>query len=106
SKQESGIKRRSSHFSCVNTVPVNTYPIEAAGETEEAAPNEETQAANPSHAPQARRQYTRRKYDRYFSPKRILLFALLLVSLTSLAIVIYGKCEQVSHEQKMKILVI
>ncbi|WP_421241910.1 hypothetical protein, partial [Aeromonas enteropelogenes] len=25
SKQESGIKRRSSHFSCVNTVPVNTY---------------------------------------------------------------------------------
>ncbi|WP_448018059.1 hypothetical protein, partial [Aeromonas hydrophila] len=24
-KQESGIKRRSSHFSCVNTVPVNTY---------------------------------------------------------------------------------
>ncbi|MFQ2579558.1 substrate binding domain-containing protein, partial [Aeromonas caviae] len=26
SKQESGIKRRSSHFSCVNTVPVNTYP--------------------------------------------------------------------------------
>ncbi|EOI3362211.1 winged helix family transcriptional regulator, partial [Aeromonas hydrophila] len=40
--------------------------------------------------PQARRQYTRRKYDRYFSPKRILLFALLLVSLTSLAIVIYN----------------
>ncbi|MGU5690922.1 NAD(P)H-dependent oxidoreductase, partial [Aeromonas caviae] len=27
SKQESGIKRRSSHFSCVNTVPVNTYPV-------------------------------------------------------------------------------
>ncbi|WP_323938917.1 hypothetical protein, partial [Aeromonas caviae] len=26
-KQESGIKRRSSHFSCVNTVPVNTYGI-------------------------------------------------------------------------------
>ena len=35
-------------------------------------------------------QYTRRKYDRYFSPKRILLFALLLVSLTSLALVIYN----------------
>ncbi|MFQ1749052.1 hypothetical protein ACK4AA_20795, partial [Aeromonas veronii] len=27
SKQESGIKRRSSHFSCVNTVPVNTYSV-------------------------------------------------------------------------------
>ncbi|WP_324005847.1 winged helix-turn-helix domain-containing protein [Aeromonas hydrophila] len=78
----------------IDTIPRVGYifcaPIEAAGETEEAVANEETQAANPSHAPQARRQYTRRKYDRYFSPKRILLFALLLVSLTSLAIVIYN----------------
>lgn len=65
-------------------------PIEAAGETEEPAPNEEIQATMPSQAPQARRQYSRRKYDRYFNPQRIFLFALLLVSLTSLAVVIYN----------------
>ncbi|MCF7741565.1 winged helix-turn-helix domain-containing protein [Aeromonas veronii] len=78
----------------IDTIPRVGYmfcaPIELAGETEEPAPAEEIQAPMPSHAPQARRQYTRRKYDRYFSPKRILLFALLLVSLTSLAIVIYN----------------
>lgn len=78
----------------IDTIPRVGYmfcaPIELAGESEEPAPAEEIQAPTPSPAPQARRQYTRRKYDRYFSPKRILLFALLLVSLTSLALVIYN----------------
>lgn len=78
----------------IDTIPRVGYmfcaPIELAGESEEQAPAEEIQAPTPSPAPQARRQYTRRKYDRYFSPKRILLFALLLVSLTSLALVIYN----------------
>lgn len=78
----------------IDTIPRVGYmfcaPIELAGETEEPAPAEEIHAPTPSPEPQARRQYTRRKYDRYFSPKRILLFALLLVSLTSLALVIYN----------------
>ncbi|WP_337074962.1 winged helix-turn-helix domain-containing protein [Aeromonas veronii] len=78
----------------IDTIPRVGYifcaPIEAAGETEEPAPNEEIQATMPSQAPQARRQYSRRKYDRYFNPQRIFLFALLLVSLTSLALVIYN----------------
>ncbi|ELC7281618.1 winged helix-turn-helix transcriptional regulator [Aeromonas veronii] len=78
----------------IDTIPRVGYmfcaPIELAGESEEPAPAEEIHAPTPSPAPQARRQYTRRKYDRYFSPKRILLFALLLVSLTSLALVIYN----------------
>ncbi|HGY5296412.1 TPA: transcriptional regulator, partial [Aeromonas salmonicida] len=39
--------------------------------------------------PQPRRQYSRRRYDRYFSPKRIMLFALIMVSITSLVIFIY-----------------
>lgn len=78
----------------IDTIPRVGYmfcaPIELAGESEEPAPAEEIQAPTPSPAPQARRQYTRRKYDRYFSPKRIFLFALLLVSLTALALVIYN----------------
>ncbi len=78
----------------IDTIPRVGYifcaPIEAAGEMEEPAPNEEIQATMPSQAPQARRQYSRRKYDRYFNPQRIFLFALLLVSLTSLAVVIYN----------------
>ncbi|MGL6462582.1 winged helix-turn-helix domain-containing protein [Aeromonas hydrophila] len=77
----------------IDTIPRVGYifcaPIEVVGETEESAVPADNQMA-PAHAPQIRRQYTRRKYDRYFSPKRIVLLLLLLLSLTSLAVVIYS----------------
>ncbi|HDX8343225.1 TPA: winged helix-turn-helix transcriptional regulator [Aeromonas dhakensis] len=77
----------------IDTIPRVGYifcaPIEVAGETEEAVPNEEIQTVATANVPQVRRQYTRRKYDRYFSPQRILLVVLLLVSLTALVISIY-----------------
>ena len=77
----------------IDTIPRVGYifcaPIEVVGETEESTVPADNQMA-PANAPQIRRQYTRRKYDRYFSPKRIVLLLLLLVSLTSLAVVIYS----------------
>ncbi len=40
--------------------------------------------------PQVRRQYTRRKYDRYFNAKRIMLFMLLVIAIITSVIFIYN----------------
>jgi DNA-binding winged helix-turn-helix (wHTH) protein len=73
----------------IDTIPRVGYifcaPIEVTGEAE----NTETRAETPAASPRARRQYSRRKYDRYFNPKRIMLFALLIVVASSLAAFIY-----------------
>ncbi|MFA7260515.1 MAG: winged helix-turn-helix domain-containing protein [Aeromonas bestiarum] len=74
----------------IDTIPRVGYifcaPIEVTGEAE----NTEERAETPAASPRARRQYSRRKYDRYFNPKRIMLFALLLISLTALALIVYN----------------
>lgn len=73
----------------IDTIPRVGYifcaPIEVTGEAE----NTEAGAETPAVSPRARRQYSRRKYDRYFNPKRITLFALLIVVVSSLAAFIY-----------------
>ncbi|MCW0505523.1 MULTISPECIES: winged helix-turn-helix domain-containing protein [Aeromonas] len=73
----------------IDTIPRVGYifcaPIEVTGEAE----NTEASAETPAASPRARRQYSRRKYDRYFNPKRIMLFALLIVVASSLAAFIY-----------------
>ncbi|MGY3910498.1 winged helix-turn-helix domain-containing protein [Aeromonas piscicola] len=73
----------------IDTIPRVGYifcaPIEVTGEAE----NTEARAETPAASPLARRQYSRRKYDRYFNPKRIMLFALLIVVASSLAAFIY-----------------
>lgn len=73
----------------IDTIPRVGYifcaPIEVTGEAE----NTEARAEIPAASPRARRQYSRRKYDRYFNPKRIMLFALLIVVASSLAAFIY-----------------
>ncbi|WP_287147071.1 winged helix-turn-helix domain-containing protein [Aeromonas sp.] len=73
----------------IDTIPRVGYifcaPIEVTGEAE----NTEARAETSGDSPRARRQYSRRKSDRYFSPKRIMLFALLIVVACSLAALIY-----------------
>ncbi|MFM1694237.1 winged helix-turn-helix domain-containing protein [Aeromonas salmonicida] len=76
----------------IDTIPRVGYifcaPVEISGEEEETVATDNIVSTSAS-MPQPRRQYSRRRYDRYFSPKRIMLFALIMVSITSLVIFIY-----------------
>lgn len=91
-RQILSLRRKLESFGLLNsidTIPRVGYifcaPIEVTGEAE----NTEARAEIPAASPRARRQYSRRKYDRYFNPKRIMLFALLIVVVSSLAAFIY-----------------
>lgn len=91
-RQILSLRRKLESFGLLNsidTIPRVGYifcaPIEVTGEAE----NTEVRAETPAASPRARRQYSRRKYDRYFNPKRIMLFALLIVVVASLAAFIY-----------------
>ena len=91
-RQILSLRRKLESFGLLNsidTIPRVGYifcaPIEVTGEAE----NTEARAETPAASPRARRQYSRRKYDRYFNPKRIMLFALLIVVVSSLAAFIY-----------------
>ncbi|WP_348686732.1 winged helix-turn-helix domain-containing protein [Aeromonas bestiarum] len=91
-RQILSLRRKLESFGLLNsidTIPRVGYifcaPIEVTGEAE----NTEARAEIPAASPRARRQYSRRKYDRYFNPKRIMLFALLIVVVSSLAALIY-----------------
>ncbi|MBW3807004.1 winged helix-turn-helix transcriptional regulator [Aeromonas jandaei] len=79
----------------IDTIPRVGYmfcaPTELAGEEtgEEVEVTVDAVEVTPS-VPQARRQYSRRKYDRYFSSKRITLFILLAISIVTTVIFIYN----------------
>lgn len=87
----------------IDTIPRVGYmfcaPTELAGEES----GEEVDVAADvvevtASLPQARRQYTRRKYDRYFNAKRIMLFMLLAIAITTSVIFIYNS----SHSNTLR----
>lgn len=96
-RQILSLRRKMESFGLLNaidTIPRVGYifcaPVEIAGETEEMQAVEEQDDRRSASQPQVRRQYTRRKYDRYLNPRRIVLFTILFLSLCSLAIAIYN----------------
>lgn len=73
----------------IDTIPRVGYifcaPVEVTGEGDNTGETIESMAT----LPQARQQYTRRKYDRYLHPKRIVQLIFLIVVFSSLAMFFY-----------------